>query len=632
MASAEGPGRKPGCPIRPARTANHNYRVPVTLADAVPLPSPEPRRPRRRAAAVAGIVGIVAVVGGGAWAWQMWAAQGPQPAEALPADTLAYVAVDLDPPGGQKVAAYRVLKKVPSLEKELGLGSEDDLRQSLVESLAEDGGCDLPWGEVESWAGERGALAVVPMDEPKLVVALQVADPDRARAGLEKVGRSCGEDQFGFAVGDGWAVLAESEEVARQVQAEAEDANLAGDADFKELTDAAGDPGVVTLYAAPEAGQALLDVAEEDPFVLFALYSPLGSLDPVSSLVSIATFLSGADVFESEAGVGYDADGDAEPDVSPEEAALLDRMEKYDELSPAEQRKLDRELEDFYTEKYGAPDGAMAEEEVEDEFAPEIPEATRTALEDFSGLGGTARFDDVGVELEIVADPFLTGYDQMYDGTAARDAIAALPADTAVAFGAGFADGWAKHAIAQDGAYTYVMTEAEMLRSFEQGTGLSPADLEDLGGDAVAFAAKEGFVQAIENDSVEDLAVAARVTGDPEAIEAALAKARAKDDVAEFLKWKRTDDGVVIGPNEGYLAELVDPATTLGDTERFEDAVVAAEDAVAITYADFGAGDWLPFLLDDALTSRDVAALSTFGLSVVEDGDRSRYLARLTFD
>lgn len=606
----------------------------MTLADALPPPPPEPRKPRRRAAAIAGAVGVAAIAGGGTWAWQLWAAQGPQPAEALPADTLAYVAVDLDPPGGQKVAAYQVLKKFPSLEKELGLGSEDDLRKSLVESLAEDGGCDLPWGEVDDWAGDRAALAVVAMDEPKVVVALQVADPDLARTGLQKVGRSCGEDQFGFAVGDGWAILAESEEVARQVQADAEDANLAGDADFEELTGAAGDPGVVTLYAAPEAGRALLDVAEEDPFVLFALYSPLGSLDPVSALVSIATFLSGADVFASgaESGVEYDADGDGEPDVSPEEAALLDRTERYDELSPAEQRKLDRELEEFYTEKYGAPDGEMTEEEVEDEFAPEIPEATRTALEDFSGLGGTARFDDAGVELEVVADPFLTGYDQMYDGSAARDAIAALPADTAVAFGAGFADGWAKQAITQDGAYTYVMTEAEMLRSFEQGTGLSPADLEDLGGDAVAFAAKEGFMQAIENDSVEDLAVAARVTGDPETIEAALAKVRAKDDLAEFLKWKRTDDGVVIGPNERYLAELVDPAKTLGDTERFEDAVVAAEDAVAITYAEFGAGDWLPFLLDDALTSRDVAALSTFGLSVVEDGDRSRYLARLTFD
>lgn len=604
----------------------------MTLADAVPQPAPEPPRPRRRAAAVAGIVGVAAVVGGGAWAWQVWAAQGPQPAEALPADTLAYVAVDLDPPGGQKVAAYQALKKIPSLAKELGIGSQDDLRKSLVESIAEDGDCDLPWGEVKDWAGDRGALAVVPMDEPKVVVALQVADPDRARAGLEKVDRSCGDGEFGFTVGDGWAILAESEEVAKQVRASAEDADLAGDADFKELTGAAGDPGVVTLYAAPEAGQALLDVVEEDPFLLFAVASPLGSLDPVSSLVSVATFLSGADVYEAEAegeaGVEYDADGDGETDVSPEEAALLERTENYEELTRAEQRQLDKELEDFYDKKYGGPDGEM----VEDEFAPEIPEKTRKALEDFSGLGGTARFDDGGVDLEIIADPFLTGYDQMYDGTAAREAIAALPADTAVAFGAGFADGWAEHAITQDGSFTYVMTEAEMLRSFEEGTGLSPADLEDLGGDAIAFAAKDGFVQAFEDESVEHLAVAARVTGDPDTIEAALAKVAAKDDLGELVKWKRTEDGMVIGPDEAYLEELVDPAKTLGDTDRFDDAVAAANDAVAITYADVGAGDWLRFLLDGALTSKDVAALGTFGLSVVDDGDRSRYVARVTFD
>ncbi len=380
--------------------------MPVTLADAVPPPPTEPDRPRRRAAVVAGTVGVAALAGGGAWAWQLWAAQGPQPAEALPADTLAYVAVDLDPPGGQKLAAYQALKRIPSLEKELGLGSEDDLRKSLVETFAEDGGCDLRWSEVDDWAGDRGALAVVPVDQPEVVVALQVSDPDRARAGLEKIADGCG-GEFGFTVDDGWAILAETGEVAKQVRADAQDADLAGHGDFQELTGAAGDPGVVTLYAAPEAGQALLDLSGELPFLAFAAYSPLSSLEPVSALVTAATVLS---EFSERVDVGAEGGEVEMPEMSAEEEALWERMEGYESLTRAEQRKLDKELSDFYDEKYGAEE--TYEEDFEADF--EVPEEARRALEDFSGLGGTARFDDGGVELEIVSDPFLTGYEGLY--------------------------------------------------------------------------------------------------------------------------------------------------------------------------------------------------------------------------
>lgn len=618
----------------------------MTLADALPPPTPETRRPRRRAAAVAGTVGVAAIVGGGAWAWQQWAAQGPQPAEALPANTLAYVAVDLDPPGGQKVAAYQVLKRFPSLEKELGLGSEDDLRKSLVETIAEDGGCDLPWGEVDDWAGDRGALAVVPLDQPEVVVALQVSDPDKARAGLAKIADGCG-DEFGFTVGDGWAILAGTGEVAKQVRADAEDADLAGHGDFQELTGAAGDPGVVTLYAAPEAGQALLDATEEMPFLAFAAYSPQSSLEPVSALVTAATFLS--DLSDVVVGEGDPAGPDGElemPEMSPEEKALWDRMENYDELPRAEQRKLDKELADFYDEKYGTeesfgeePDGGVVDEEdLEDEFEDEfgamfeVPQETRKALQDFSGLGGSARFDDGGVELEIVSDPFLTGYEGMYDGTAARDAVAALPADTVLAFGAGFADGWAERAITRNGLLAFGSSEAELIESFEEATGLTPADLEALGGDTVAFAAKAGFEKAIDRGPAKDVSIALRVTGDAARIEAALAKLAAKKDLADFTRSERTDDGLVIGPDPTYLAELVDPEETLGDTDGFEDAVSDADDALAIVYGNLGAGDWLQDLVEDELEAEDVAALSTFGTSVVDEGERYRYVARLTLD
>jgi hypothetical protein len=619
--------------------------VAVTLTDAVPPPSPAPVPPRRRAAAVAGTVAVAAIVGGGAWAWHAWSAQGPQAAEALPASTLAYVGVDLDPPGGQKVAAYRALRSVPSLEKQLGLGSKDDLRESIVDTLGDDGGCDLPWSEIKEWAGDRAALAVVPVDEPEPVIALQVTDADAARSGLARIARDCGGDEFGFTVGEDWAILADTEEVARQVRSDAGRANLADDADFQELVGDAGDPGVLTLYAAPAAGKALLDVNEEFPFLAFFAFSPVTSLDPLGALVGGVTFLSDdGPMFEEEA-VNVGADGDLEeptPEelgLTPEQDDVLERMEDYDSLSRAEQKKLDADMAKAfgYPGPAGGIDGEeLSEEELDEQMDDEfeelfaVPDEVRGQLEDFSGLAGVARFEDGGLELEVVGDPFLTGYEGMYDGSEARTAVAALPADTAIAFGAGLADGWAKHAITRGGVFSFGQSEAEMIDAFEEATGLSPADLEALGGDTIAFAAKSGFAEAAETEDPARVPVAVRVTGDPKAIEAALTKLAASDDLGVFAKSERTDDGVVIGPNTSYLAELVDPDETLGDTEAFEDAT-GDGDAMAISYAAFD-GDWLPRVTEGDLSAEDADALGAVGLVVTQDGDRHRLVLRLTLD
>ena len=91
------------------------------------------------------------------------------------------------------------------------------------------------------------------------------------------------------------------------------------------------------------------------------------------------------------------------------------------------------------------------------------------------------------------------------------------------------------------------------------------------------------------------------------------------------------DDGVVIGPNPSYLAELVDPDRTLGDLERFQDATADADDAMVITYADFD-DSWLPMVSEGDLSPEDAAAFGTTGISVTEDGGRHRLVARVTLD
>ncbi len=616
----------------------------MTLTDAVPTP-PEPSgRPRRRAAAVVGVVGVAVVLGGGTWAWQLWSAQGPQPAEALPTSTLAYVAVDLDPPGGQKVAAYDALRRFPTLTKELGLGSKDDLREAIAGEVTSESGCGLDKDAITSWAGDRAALAVVPLEEPEVVAVVEVGDRAKAEDRLTEIAEACGDGKFGFVVGESWAVLAETEAIARQVTSDAEGSTLAEDGDFQELTGAAGDAGVLTLFVAPEAGDALLAAVEEEPFLVYSLFPLASPLDPVSSLIGAVRFLEplghSYGTYDSGDQVVTEIEADDMPPMSREENRLMDRMNNMDELSQAEQDALMKEYDAFLEEKYGSMDEPTEEEiideaelEGDDWGAPELSPELRKSLTHFTGAGGVLRFDDGTLELEVVADPLLGGFEGRYDGTDGLAAVAALPADTVLAFGGGLAEGWAQRAVTDNPIpFGPTESEAELVASFEKATGLSVEDLEALGGDHIAFAAGPGFDRALESETVPDFPVAVRIAGDADEIEAALARLTVAGERGDLVKSKRTDDGVVVGPSASYLEDLVSPAETLGDSDLLERAVPDAEDATIVFYAGVGDGGWLDFLSDGGVPKKDAAVLDAVGTSVTKDGSWNRLLVRVSLD
>ena len=96
---------------------------------------------------------------------------------------------------------------------------------------------------------------------------MQIKDQDEAEDGLEKL-TACAtdatgsEDELGgYAFNGDWVVLAETEGIAQDVVDAAGDGNLSDDGDYSKWTEAAGDPGIVTMYAAPEAGEALLQLS-----------------------------------------------------------------------------------------------------------------------------------------------------------------------------------------------------------------------------------------------------------------------------------------------------------------------------------------------------------------------------------
>lgn len=244
------------------------------MSDVLNAPAEPPAEPtpgsgkgrKRVALAASGAVLLAAAAGGGVWAYSAYFGQGDQPSQALPAKgLLAYASLDLDPSGEQKIAAVRTLNKFPGFEEEVDLGSEDDIREKVFELMQEDGVCaDLDFAkDVNPWLGDRFGFGLLDLDkdEPAPVAVVQVKDEGAAEKGLEKLAECdpSGSGEGGYALADGWAILAETDAIAKDVVKAAEKGSLADDEDFQHWTKAPGDAGIISLYAAPAAGEALYE-------------------------------------------------------------------------------------------------------------------------------------------------------------------------------------------------------------------------------------------------------------------------------------------------------------------------------------------------------------------------------------
>ena len=253
--------------------------APEYLEPAAGSPLPGQERSRKRplllgGAAVAG----VALVGAAAWGAWWWLADGGQAAEALPASAVGYVGLTLDPSGSQKVEALSTLRSLPAIAEELDLDGpvEDiDLKQTLGTAFLGTAPCDdLTYEEhLEPWLGDRLGVAAVPVDDqPEVVLAVETTDEDAAVEGMDAL-LACGDDTGGdvggddaegaaYEVRDGWVVLAPDETALDTVLADLDEGTLADDEDFQRWTGEAGEPGVLTMYAAPAAADYLQDALD----------------------------------------------------------------------------------------------------------------------------------------------------------------------------------------------------------------------------------------------------------------------------------------------------------------------------------------------------------------------------------
>jgi hypothetical protein len=236
--------------------------TPLPPAPAEPVETGTNRRGRRTWWLAGGAVALLGV-GAGAWAALGFFQQGAQPAEVLPSTTVAYLSIDLDPAGGQKIDAFRTLNKFPAFKDQVGVDSVDELRHKIGEELVGQADCaGLDYDrDVDPWLGDRMAVAAVEVgggSTPQPVAVLQVKNEDDARAGIKKLD-ACDDSGTEPVVGfrDGWAVFAETQKDVDAVMAATDKGTLADDATYRKWTQAVGEAGVVNAYASPEAGRAL---------------------------------------------------------------------------------------------------------------------------------------------------------------------------------------------------------------------------------------------------------------------------------------------------------------------------------------------------------------------------------------
>lgn len=249
----------------------------------------------------------LALVGGGAWAAMSFFSTGAQPSEALPAGTLGYVSVDLDPSGGQKIEAVRTLNKFPKFTDVAGLDADADLRQSIFDIVQGAGACPgLDFDQdIDPWLGSRAALAAVPGTDgaPQPVVVVQVTDAGEAATGLTKL-QACGESDgargardTSWKINGDWAVVAPTAELASSVSNDAATSSLADDPTFQKWTGETGAAGIATLYAAPGAGAAIRTALGQSDSPLPPEVS--SKLDGFQGVAATIRFSDGA--FEMEA-------------------------------------------------------------------------------------------------------------------------------------------------------------------------------------------------------------------------------------------------------------------------------------------------------------------------------------------
>lgn len=578
----------------------------------VPVAQPKSRKTVYLAG---GVVGAVAVVGGAAaWAATSFFGTGPQPATALPSSTVAYVSVDLDPNGAQKIAAFKLLRKFPGLAKQIG--SVDDVREKVVDGIAGATGCKVDFNhDVKPWLGDRAGVGLIGTNP---VIALQVTDGGKAKTGLDKL-VGCAKGDAGFVVDGDWALVAQTSDVAKKADEAAQKGNLADDVNFKRWTKEAGDPGIVSFYVSPSIG----NVAGN----LFSMMMSFSSMAP-GGLGGLGGMTQ-----------SYDGSAGSSSSTSPAapSQAQLDELCSPDNLTPSFTKQ---DCEKLFSNVAGAatPGHATGAPGAATPFAQLNPlsscvggsdpsSAFKKSFATFKGAAGTLRVRGSGFELTEV------GGSKTATSTSGHPVITSLPGDTAAALGVALPDDWAASLVANlKKACGDSFDPAKLFDPIQKLTGLTfPDDFQTLLGKSAAISVGGNLdPEKLANSSdMSDLPVGIKVTGDPAKIKVALAKLH----LPPGLEATYTDSGAVLSPDSSYSSQLA-KSGSLGQDGTFKDLVPNPDGANLVLYLN---GARLKSVVGtiasgDHTITDNFDHFSGLGISTWHDGDASHMSVRVNVD
>ncbi len=227
-----------------------------------PLYGDGPPSQGKRGIKVLVITAVLALIaGGGAFAFyqadplHMFGDE-PQASEALPADALFYLGVDMNPSASQKVKALQFLNHFPAFREEADLDENADVRDRLFGEALSDTECEGVSYEdtIKPWVGDKFGMALMEPaggeTDPVPVVAIQVTDEAKADDQLSKLATCVGGEnvEFGHAFTGDYALLAETSELADGFANDAADNALADSSEFKADMESLGDLGIATMW------------------------------------------------------------------------------------------------------------------------------------------------------------------------------------------------------------------------------------------------------------------------------------------------------------------------------------------------------------------------------------------------
>jgi hypothetical protein len=172
-------------------------------------------------AVLAVIIGVAGYVG-----YHKLASSGSQPDQWAPANSIAFVKLDLDPAASEKIAALRFEQKFPDAPH---VTSADQLKDALLDDVFNNssGSDKIDYAtDVKPWLGDRVALAVYPdaSGSAAVVGILAVNDADAAKIGLTKLVHDQGD--AAFAIEGDYAIVGQTQTAVDAAVAAARASNI----------------------------------------------------------------------------------------------------------------------------------------------------------------------------------------------------------------------------------------------------------------------------------------------------------------------------------------------------------------------------------------------------------------------